>query len=323
MYQMTLSPFKYRPDDGNGSSEEDYLSKLAQSILKKDLRTPSPQAVQELPSAATSRSVPSSRDSVPRSVSPVASTPISSSSVPRPAVIPESRKSESGVSRDWTRKVDYYDERGNFLPGTILVFEDGGLGVYKETNTAKEYDIVYRLLDTGKSAPHGMPLANYTVEPIGRMTEVVLNQIVATNRWERDMVVFHLLKYKDRVHVPHVLPHEELDRDRLGSSETVSSWAVQKLTAAELNANGPPAPVLDKTTALARGRRLMIEFGPNQKWDAVYWGKDELGHVVAHNTHEKWSLMHLDLNRFKETMNIGEMVSQDTLKSMDRDFSGK
>ena len=40
-----------------------------------------------------------------------------------------------------------------------------------------------------------------------------------------------------------------------------------------------------------------IRFG-NNVWDAIYWGKDDQGHVVAHQTNNQWALMHLDLDRF-------------------------
>lgn len=219
---------------------------------------------------------------------------------------------------EWTREVQMKDEAGAVLPGTILLFEDGSVGVYKEQNPQKEYDIVYMLKESGRAVPQGMPLANYDVEQIGRLSLPILEQLLSTGRWERDMMIFHLLRYKDRSHIPTI------NENTPASSEMVSRWNVRKLDASSLDAPvttasaTAEAPTADQE--LIRGRRLSIKFGPAQKWEAVYWGKDEMGHVVAHHTHEKWALMHLDLNRFKDTLVTGEVLPPDTLRQMEQDF---
>src|SRR5690606_33304266 len=144
--------------------------------------------------------------------------------------------------------------------------------------------IVYILKANGKAVPQGMPLFTYEVEAAGRISQACLDSIVRTGQWERDMIVFHLLKYKDRKYVPEI--NEPISQNNSG--ENFSTWAVKKLSDESLNTEEKPS--------LTRGRRFKISFGPNQQWEGVYWGKDELGHVVAHDTHDKWSVMHLDLN---------------------------
>lgn len=43
--------------------------------------------------------------------------------------------------------------------------------------------------------------------------------------------------------------------------------------------------------------------------------------MVVHNTHDKWSLMHLDLDRFKDTMVFGSMASNEEISRMEKDFA--
>ncbi len=232
------------------------------------------------------------------------------------ADIPPSVRRAAGTATvgEWIREVDFRDEEGNFIPGTILVLEDGTMVIYKESNTAKEYDIVYVLKESGRAVPQGMPLANYEVEPVGRLSAGCLDQLVSGGKWERDMIVFHLVKYKDRSHIPDIT-NIEGPIPGTSSDATVSSWMIRKPDPVDLHAPAEEKP------ALTRGRQMVIKFGPNQKWDAVYWGKDELGHVVAHNTHDKWSLMHLDLNRFKDSLTFGDIVAPGVLAKMEKDFS--
>lgn len=284
----------YRPDEQGGADDaaEDYLSKLAQSVLKKEQRPLVPPIASQSPSP-------------PRPATPQA-----------PAAPHREEKVPASGSQEWIRKIDFYDEQGNFLPGTILVFEDGSMGVFKERNAVKDYDIVYQLAETGRAIPQGMPLYTYSVEPVGRLSQPVLEQIIANNKWERDMIVFHLVKYKDRVHIPVQKGQREV-AEAPEPNETLSSWTVPKLPGHEPRKTETP----QEKPALIRGRKLTIAFGPSQKWEAVYWGKDELGHVVAHNTHEKWSLMHLDLNRFTDSIVFGEIVGQDVIGKMEKDFS--
>jgi hypothetical protein len=165
-----------------------------------------------------------------------------------------------------------------------------------------------------------MPLYNYSVEPVGRLSAACLDAIVSGNRWERDMIVFHLLRYQDRVHIPALSNNgtDWQDAEPIANSENLSQMSVQKLTPEMLRSDYRPEE--PEKPALTRGRELTIEFGPSQKWKAVYWGKDELGHVVAHNTHDEWSLMHLDLNRFKDNIAFGNIVPQDTIRAMEKDF---
>lgn len=293
------------------SSADDYLSKLAQSILSKEKSGP------RVPAHAQPR--PSEKGSSSRSTPPPAQRPASTPppvQARMPKTPPPSASGGNAKSRgtEWVREVSFQDTAGNLIPGTILLFEDGTVGVFKEENPVKEYDIVYVLNKSGHISPQGMPLDTYDVEPIGRLSQGVFEQLVKSGRWERDMMVFHLLKYKDHVHIPPITNEDE----PIGppSGDRVTKMSVRNFEGEE----SQRAQVEGEKPAFERGRRLTIEFGP-QKWEAVYWGKDELGHVVAHNTHDKWALMHLDLGRFKDSITLGDFASEEEMKSMERDFT--
>ena len=52
--------------------------------------------------------------------------------------------------------------------------------------------------------------------------------------------------------------------------------------------------------------------GRNRAWEAVYWGRDEQGPVIAHNTSGQWTLMHLDLDRFASSIEfLGDLDPKD------------
>lgn len=297
-------------------SADDYLSRLAKSILAKDTSRPSGGQPRPAPTP-TAPPPPSGRPPEPSRLSPLppsARPGTSSSEIRRPETV-----ATASGTREWVREVDYYDERGAFIPGTMIVLEDGTMGVFKETNAVKEYDIVYLLRENGRVNPQGIPLQNYEVTPVGRLTGPVFDQMIASGKWERDVIVFHLLKLKDRAHIPAHNPDAQSVPSQSSSgfsSETVSLAGFRR--SSEDKAGEVPN---DAKPPLTRGRKLTISFGGAQRWESVYWGKDELGHVVAHNTHDAWALMHLDLGRFKDTIQFGEIVGNDVLRKMESDFS--
>lgn len=307
----------FAPEDGGSDSEKEYLDRLAKSILSKPKAAPpghTPGGARQWDHPATEETVGGGASSADTS----AQAPPARPQRAAPSTEPGSRP-----SHEWVRSVEFYDETGRFIPGTILIFEDGSMGVYRSFNPDKDYDIVYQLQGDGTARPHGMPLYAYDVEPIGRLSSSCLDQLVKSGRWERDMIVFHLLKYKDRVHIPRIEVVRD-DEQQVGSSDTVSRWSVQKLSPEQLEPgvfDQREESAQEEKPALVRGRKFSISFGGQQRWDAIYWGKDELGHVVVHNTHDKWSLMHLDLNRFKETMIFGDMCSDEEIRRMEKDFT--
>ena len=228
---------------------------------------------------------------------PSGSAPPPAPSTPR-APQPVAPSSMAGVLR---REVVATGPGGSYLTGTILYFEDETIAVYRGKMKDRDYDLVYALSPNGRVKPQGIPIANYDVRPLGRIAPNYLDQLATNLRWDRDLVVFHLLDYEDVRLIPEVY-------EPVGESK--SSTAIPLA-----NLNTPPPEQL-----LVRGRRVSIKFG-NTGWEAVYWGKDELGSIVAHKTHEKWALMHLDLKRFGAGVEYGAMLQPSELAAVEADLT--
>jgi len=110
--------------------------------------------------------------------------------------------------------------------------------------------------------------------------------------WERDLIVYHLSDYG----FSQLIPRPTSDKQMLKDQQAVP----------HRNDNNKPA----------RGKRFTISIG-EKKWDGVYWGKDVLGTVVTHNTNGTWTLMHLDLKRFADTLEYGIMLSQKEIEEIE------
>jgi hypothetical protein len=69
----------------------------------------------------------------------------------------------------------------------------------------------------------------------------------------------------------------------------------------------PPVPAVPRDP-LERGRVIKINVG-GRMWESVYWTSDEIGPIVAHDTNRQWALMHLDLSRFRDAIEYGEVLN--------------
>jgi hypothetical protein len=56
-------------------------------------------------------------------------------------------------------------------------------------------------------------------------------------------------------------------------------------------------------------------------WEAVYWTSDELGPILAHDTNREWSLIHMDLSRFKDAIEYGELLSEEELEEIEQSLA--
>jgi hypothetical protein len=88
-----------------------------------------------------------------------------------------------------------------------------------------------------------------------------------------------------------------------------------------------PAPTHSKLAAspdpqtLRRGQRLEFAHG-DRKWCAVYWGKDDQGHVIAHKTFKEWTLMRLDLNHYLDKFSADPEPDRDLVQTIEQSFLG-
>lgn len=185
------------------------------------------------------------------------------------------REREAGAHRE-----SIYIERGDtpqqpartpaqrFQPGAILVLNGQDLVVYQRPVPSKEYDLVLALQRDGRTRSEGVALDGHQIEEIGRVVQPWFEYLQSRAQWDRDLIVFHLSDFSHVGKVPHP--------DRRSAQGPATE-----------NGGG----------RLRRGERLKINFG-NNTWEAIYWGRDSQGDVVAHSTHGNWALMHLDLKRF-------------------------
>ena len=174
-------------------------------------------------------------------------------------------------------------------PGAILKLGDGPVVIYLRPVPQKEYHLVLALFPNGSIKTQGVALDAYPVEELGAIPPVWLERMQQEMRWNRDLIVFHCYSYDDVRKLPDAMG-APADAPPAARTPVPSPKAQPEAPAARPPDDPQPAPP-------RRGSRLQIRFG-NNVWDAIYWGKDDQGHVVAHQTNNQWALMHLDLDRF-------------------------
>lgn len=194
---------------------------------------------------------------------------------------------------------------GTFPVGTILRFEDESIGVFKDARADKDYEIVYQLRPDGTAVAEGMELASYEVRVIGRLPPEFVLRLQRRQRWLRDEIVFHLDSFDYCAFIPAV----ETSSSASKPAPALPQAPASPLQGASFATLAPPTPAAPK---LEPGRQVQVSFGPAKQWAAVYWGEDDMGPLVVHQSSGRWALMHLDLNRFADSIVIGDFVDDET-----------
>jgi len=306
----TLRQFLMSPGEEGGDAspdEEDYLSKLAKSVTGK---TPFPYK-ERVQGGARAARTSSAEIRKPTATPPPGATPPPRMATPAPrAATPAPNPA---IVRHHATPAP---TEGIFAAGTILLFDDNTLGVYKEKRADKEYDVILMLNPDGAVVPQGIALLHYDVKAVGCLPPEFLLRLIRRKTWVRDEVVFHLNAFDYCQYVAEPRPGAAAtptdEPRRSPSSDQNLSQMVRKL----------PTNQGEEQKRLITGREITISFGPGQEWRAVYWGEDELGTVLAHRTNEQWALMHLDLRRFKDSLVLGELATAETMKQI-RDEIGR
>jgi hypothetical protein len=203
--------------------------------------------------------------------------------------------------------------------GTIMCFDDGSIAIYKDAVSGKDYALFYFLEPDGTIAPRGIFLEQYDKMRIGQLPREVFADIIAQGRWDRDVLVFHLNSYEHIAKVRALENRTPLRDMSYHAPQPTPPAAPARNRAPETAPT--PAPVQthrrEIRDTLERGRILRIRIG-GHVWEAVYWTTDEIGAIVAHDTNKEWALMHLDLNRFKDAIEYGELLSWERLQELER-----
>ncbi|MCX7011920.1 MAG: hypothetical protein NTW86_05030 [Candidatus Sumerlaeota bacterium] len=192
-----------------------------------------------------------------------------------------------------------YDRQGKlpYPPGTVVRMGNE-VGIIKEEISNREYDLVYLLCADGRIEPRGVTLYSYDLERLGRLPREELNRISKRQFWDRDRLIYYLDDISFARGIPLIVPK--------GEAESASTRLAQ--TRSEPHDDGH---------SLLRGRRLSIVYG-DKSWEAIYWGQDEEGPIVAHAFGpDEWELMRLDLNRFGDSLKRGRLMSDREIKAIE------
>ncbi len=190
-------------------------------------------------------------------------------------------------------------------PGAIVKLDDGTVGIFEQEIPDKEYDIVLMVNADGTLEPKGVSLYAYQWQQIGSVPGDLLAQMIRRMRWERDALLYHL----DRYEYAKLIPNQKAPSQK---SEQVPPVTKASRTNSPVESAGEPG--------LQRGRVISITTG-DKTWDAVYWGSNNMGAIVAHNTHKTWSLMHLDLKRFKGSLKYGKLIDSETIRKIEEELT--
>lgn len=220
---------------------------------------------------------------------------------------------------------------GDLRPGSIVQFDDNSIAVFKDAVSGKDYALFYFLEPDMTLAPRGIFIEQYEMTPIGLLSAPVLQDMAATRRWDRDVVVFHLSSFEYAQAIRQLL----MGNAGSGPAEAVSPSARQAAPPVAAPRAQAPVPAREETSAsaeppaaaefvpaseggakmLERGRQLRINVG-GRVWESIYWTSDEIGPIVAHHTNREWALMHLDLGRFGDAIEYGPVMTERELKAI-------
>lgn len=213
-------------------------------------------------------------------------------------------------------------------PGSILCLSGRTLVIFKQSVPEKGYDLVYTLLPGGNIKIQGVALTGHAVQEIGSIGQPYFDQFQSTMQWNRDLIVFHCYRYEDVAMIPSApagvesAPAPSPEPQPIRVSAANPSYTQSQPAPQPVYQPAPPPPPEDPRKTLKRGQRIQLRFG-QKAWDAVYWGQDDQGQVVAHQTFNNWSLMHLDLDRFSgSNMMVDPNIDEQLVRTIEQGLNG-
>lgn len=201
---------------------------------------------------------------------------------------------------------------GEHVKGSILRLDDSDLVVYRRSVTGQALDMVYSLLDDGSVQIEGVPLRDHKVVEIGHLPPTEMKRLQEEMGWTRDGLAKHCYSGSDRARIPDPAarrvsksPNANRNDSRGGRPLSAGpvSKSVDRVLRKESAARVPAEQKMGSPLKIRRGQTITIN-SKGKSWEAVYWGRDKRGSVVAHQTEQRWVLMHLDLNQYKGAMKV-------------------
>lgn len=223
-----------------------------------------------------------------------------------------------------------------FTPGAILSIGQHLMGIYRAAVPERGFHMMLMLNPGGVVRVQGVDLERYEVEEVGVLPPRFFDQLQAQMTWDRDLIVFHCYSYEDTAKVPSMEHHVIHGGEHHPPSAPVHAPAPPPAPEAAPVTHHAPSPRPEHTpepeppaaqthhvhitppshNGLHRGQRLQFVVG-DKTWQAVYWGKDDAGHVIAHKTYEDWDLMHMDLDRYTSSLNADPEPDPALVKSIE------
>jgi hypothetical protein len=280
--------------------------------------------------------------------------PASDGSVPplyTPPVLASQRGRTPSSPLDQAPGAEVAVGNSSIMPGAIVQLDDGSVAIYRDAVSGKDYALFYFLESDGTLAPRGIFLEQYGMTQIGSVPPALLEQLCTARVWDRDVIVFHLKRLEYAIAIRHVLsgvtkapasapmledqkavaPPPAVRRtaptvskapptESVAPVEPVQVEPAQTRPEARQEPTTAPIPAPPPRNPLERGRMLKLNVG-GRIWESVYWTSDEIGPIVAHDTNREWALMHLDLSRFGDAIEYGELLNATRLAEIGKSLS--
>lgn len=218
------------------------------------------------------------------------------------------------------RPADAEAEDGRYPKGTILSLDEEDLVIYRRPVSGKPFDMVYSLLFDGKAKIEAIDLSRHQVVEMGRLSSDEFARLQTDMVWSRQMVASGCFRADDAERIPDPSGAQAAAAQRTPAPEPRRPSA-DRPDAGPIRPAASPADSAASKTRIRRGQKISIIFG-DRRWESIYWGKDQKGSVVAHKTHGHWTLMHLDLNRFKESLSVSSEPEADLIDEINQDLAG-
>ena len=212
-------------------------------------------------------------------------------------------------------------------PGAIVQFDDNSIAIFKDAVSGKDYALFYFLEPDMTLAPRGIFLEQYEMTVIGTLPASTMTEMTTARQWDRDQIVFHLTKFEHAQAIRQLLLGNAGNGPSAAAGGPPQAKALQPHPSPAAQASVPSSTPTaapsqqtnfqtgDAADMLERGRQLRINVG-GRMWESIYWTSDEIGPIVAHNTNREWALMHLDLARFKDAIEYGDVLSEADLRAI-------
>ena len=245
--------------------------------------------------------------------------------IPKPTLKPRPQK-PTGRARLQPQAPDEAGD-GRYRKGTILVLDEEELAIYRRPVAGKPYDMVYSLMTDGGVKIEAVDLPEHEVTELGRLSAESLKILQTHMRWSKPLIAPHCQDPGDAERLPDPENGDEEAYPPPAATSTNPpvnkpcngpSPSIEQLVRQE-SAVRVEKPGKSGKTRIGRGQHIKIQIGGNS-WEAIYWGKDQTGTVVAHKTHGHWVLMHLDLGQYRDSLVVVSGRNESLIEEINYDL---